>query len=180
MSASFQIVFSPISARLPFLLSNELKLSPTFTGLYLSIASAAMASGLFLSSRLISSGSSQKTLWLGWTTMCTGLVCMLLQQLFGVACIVAGVIFVQSALGFIIVPCTGDTLSSFPFPNRGKASGLFGFVNAIVSGLSVAFAGAFNITNAAAAIALTATSLILIAALLMAHPNKKGWTSPPP
>lgn len=166
ISASFQIAFSPVSARLPFLLAHEAGLSPALVGLVLSAASAAMTTGFFLSGHLATHWPSRKMVLLGWVLMCIGLACMLTNYFWGVASVIAGIIFVQSALGFIAVPCSGDALSSFP-ASRTKASALFGFIQPTVSGLSVALAGALDISNTPAAIALTAISLALIAAVLM-------------
>lgn len=166
IAALFQIAFSPICARLPFLLAHEAGMSPAMVGLALSAASAAMAIGFFLSGHLVSRWSSRRMVWLGWLLMCIGLACMLAYHFLGIACVVVGIMFVQSALGFIVVPCSGDALSAFVL-NRTKASGLFGFVQPTVSGLSVAIAGALNLANIPAAIALTAISLALIAAVLM-------------
>jgi len=166
IAASFQIVFSPLSARLPFLLAHEAGLSSALVGSVLSAASATIAIGLFLSAHLIGRWSSRKIMMLGCTAMFAGLICMLMQHVYGVAWAVVGAILVQSALGFIVVPCSGDALNSFA-ENRTQASGLFGFIQPTVSGLCVALTGALNLSNTLAATALTVISLGLIAAVLL-------------
>lgn len=165
IAAIFQIAFSPLSARLPFLLAHEAGWSPASIGLGLSGASAAIAAGFFLSGHLISRWTSRRILLLGWTLMCVALLCMLLQRIFGVAGIVAGTFIVQAALGLITVPCSGDALSAFSAADRIRASSLFGLIQPAVSGLSVAMVGALDVPNVQAAIVLTAVSATLIAAV---------------
>ena len=86
---------------------------------------------------------------------------------------VAGILLVQGALGFIVVPCSEDALSAFE-NRRATASALFGFVQSVVGGLSVAVAGGVGASNVGVSAALTIISLCLIIVITIATGRKKG------
>lgn len=161
IAAAFQIAFSPLSARLPFILANEALLEPAMVGLVLSGASGLVATGLFLCGHLVSRWPSARLLSLGVGIMAGGLLLTILSNALGISYAIGGVILVQGALGFIVVPCSGDALSASE-TQRVKASALFGFIQAIVAGLSVTLAGVVGLPNVGGSITLTALSLGLI------------------
>ena len=123
--ASFQLAFSPVTARLPFLLSGEAGLSPLMS-------------------------------------------CMLASQFRDIHYALAGMLLMQAAVGFIVIPCTADAINT-PKADRVSASALFGFLQPFISGLAVVFAGSVNTSGINMAIVMTMCSVTLILLLLALH-----------
>ncbi|MBB3213817.1 hypothetical protein FHW67_003118 [Herbaspirillum sp. Sphag1AN] len=165
IAAAFEIGFSPVSARLPFILSTELALSPLMTGLVLSCSSAAVAAGLLISGYLATSRSSRSLINLGLLLLCTGLCCTVAGTQFGWHYAVSGMIVMQTACGFIVIPCAADAINTVEV-DRVRASALFGFVQPVVCGLAVAFAALIPGSGTVVALLMMALSLCLMVLLL--------------
>ena len=166
--ASFQLAFSPVTARLPFLLSGEAGLSPLMTGLVLSSANALVATGLLVSGYLAPRCSSRSLIKTGVAIMCAGLSCMLASKFLDIHYAIAGMILMQAAFGFIVIPCTADAINT-PKADRVSASALFGFLQPFICGLAVVFAGSVNTSGINMAIVMTMCSVTLILLLLALH-----------
>lgn len=165
IAAAFEIGFSPVSARLPFILSTELALSPLMTGLVLSCSSAAVAAGLLISGYLATSRSSRSLINLGLLLLCTGLCCTVAGTQFGWHYAVSGMIVMQTACGFIVIPCAADAINTVEV-DRVRASALFGFVQPVVCGLAVAFAALIPDSGTVVALLMMALSFCLMVLLL--------------
>lgn len=166
IAASFQLAFSPLSARLPFILSGDAGMTPVTMGLALSGASAVVAVGLFISGWLAPRPywSSRRLIWFGWIIVCVGLLCLLGSKSGGVNYAIVGIVIVQSAFGFIVIPCAADAMDACK-SNRIKASALFGFIQPLIGGFSVLLTGAMNTSNVDVSIVMTVVSLLLLLVL---------------
>ncbi|WP_167541896.1 MFS transporter [Herbaspirillum rhizosphaerae] len=167
-AASFQVSFAPAAARLPFFLSDTTGFDPVSAGLTLSCASGLVAAGMFLSGCLAPRRSSRNLIGIGIMVVFAGLSCMLAGTYFGTPYAIAGLILVQAAFGFIIIPCSADAIDATP-SERVKASALFGFIQPIVGGLAVALAGRIPGTEVFISATMTFTSLCLLVFLLGCH-----------
>jgi hypothetical protein len=169
IAAAFEIGFSPVSARLPFILSTEIGLDPLLTGLVLSGSSAAVAAGLFISGYLAKHRSSRCLINIGLMLLCIGLSCTVAGTQFGWQFgwyyAVLGMIVMQAALGFIVIPCAADAINTVE-ADRVRASALFGFLQPVVCGLAVAFAALIPGSGMLVALLMMALSLGLIVLLL--------------
>jgi predicted MFS family arabinose efflux permease len=163
IAAAFQVAFSPLGTRLPFILANEAHLTPSMVGLFLSIDSAAIAISLFLSGYLASHWSSHLLIKAGIFVMLTGLSIMAIGYFSDIYWLISGIIVVTAAYGFIVVPCSADAMNVAE-EHRTVASALLGFVQPVVGGLSVAYATAFGASQVGGSIALTILSFGLVAA----------------
>jgi len=165
IAAAFEIGFSPVSARLPFILSAEAGLDPLMTGLVLSFSSAAVAAGLLISGYLATHRSSRSLIKLGVALMCIGLGCLVAGTQLGTSYAVLGMIVMQGAFGFIVIPCAADAINT-PERDRVRASALFGFLQPVVCGLAVALAACIPGSGVAVAMVMASLSLCLIVLLL--------------
>jgi len=161
IAAAFQIAFAPLSARLPFLLANDARLTPTMVGLVLSASTSAVAGGLFVSGYLAPRWPGKALMQTGAMIMMASAIAMLFSHMLGVCCAIAAAIIMQAAFGFIIPPCSGGALSASE-QHRITASAIFGFVQAIVAGLSVAIAGASGLAPTGAMTILPAITFATI------------------
>lgn len=161
IAASFQVAFSPLSARLPFILSNEAELSPAMVGLVLSLASGVVALGFFVSGYLVAHLSSENLIQVGIALMTAGLAFMSVGYIWHVYYTISGIILLQAAFGFIITPCSGDALNTHG-QHRPIASAVFGFVQPMAGGFSVAMTGVLGLPQIGGSIGLTVVSIGLI------------------
>ncbi len=164
IAAAFQIAFGPLSARLPFVLGEASSLDSLTIGLVLSVASAAVALGFFVSAHLSPRISSTSMVLIGVALMIVGTATMTAGSAVGSGTTITGIVVVQSSLGFIMTACSGDALSASD-RYRTSASALFGFLQPTVGGASVILAGTLPFSNAGTLIALCSISVTSILAV---------------
>jgi MFS family permease len=167
---SFQLAFTPISVRLPFVLSEEAGLGPFMMGLALSAASVAVAAGLLISGWLAPHRSSHALVQYGAGMMAAGLACMLVSRAGDLTYAIVGMVIVQAAFGFIIIPCSADAMDACP-SHRARASALFGFIQPVAGGAAMLATGAMAASNSGITITMlmTAVSFCLLSVLLVAQ-----------
>ena len=146
IAAAFEIGFSPVSAQLPFILSTDAGLDALMTGLLLSC-------------------SSRRLMKLGLLLMCVGLLCMLVGRYAELVYAITGMIAMQAALGFIVIPCAADAINT-RHEDKAQASALFGFLQPVVCGVALALAAMMPASGVLLAIAMTLLSVCLIGLLL--------------
>lgn len=164
IASAFQIAFGPLSARLPFVLSEASSLDSLTIGLVLSVASAAVALGFFASAHLSPRMSSTSIVLIGVALMVMGTATMTAGYAFGFGTTITGIVVVQSSLGFIMTACSGDALSASD-RYRTNASALFGFLQPTAGGASVILAGTLPLSNVGTLITLCSISVVLILAV---------------
>ncbi|SDV47794.1 MFS transporter [Chitinasiproducens palmae] len=168
IAAAFQPAFGCAAARLPFHLADRVGADAFAIGLTVALASAAIATGVVVGSRLARRWSSRRSIAVGSLMMGAGLICLLLAQTDAPPIIATtGLIAIQSAYGFIVVPCLGEALDTTD-ERRLPASSLFGFVQPAIGGLSVALSGTSPLSDVATVTVLGTLSLTAIVALLFA------------
>lgn len=160
-AAAFQIAFGPLTAQLPFLLSERSGFTSTSVGLTLSAASAAIAIGFFISAHLSAKISSASMIMLGIIVMIVGSICVIVGNFYNLMAVIVGIIIIQSSIGFVMTACSGDALSASD-TNRTTASALFGFLQPTVGGLAVIVAGNWTSSGVVVIITLCAISIFSI------------------
>ncbi|MFZ1181423.1 MAG: MFS transporter [Herbaspirillum sp.] len=168
LAVSFELAFMPISVRLPFVLSEEAGLEPFMMGLALSAASVAVAAGLLISGWLAPHRSSRMLVQCGAGMMAAGLACMLMSRSGDLAYAIVGMVIVQAAFGFIIIPCSADAMDACP-SHRARASALFGFIQPVAGGAAMLATGAMEAPSSSITMVMTAVAFCLLSVLLVAQ-----------
>lgn len=168
LAVCFELAFMPISVRLPFVLSEEAGLEPFMMGLALSAASVAVAAGLLISGWLAPHRSSRVLVQCGAGMVAAGLACMLVGRSEDLIYAIVGMVIVQAAFGFIIIPCSADAMDACP-SHRTRAAALFGFIQPVAGGAAMLATGAMEALNSSIAMVMTAVSFCLLSLLLVAQ-----------
>lgn len=144
--AFFQVAFSPVSAKLPFLLYGEAGLSAEMVGLALSASHVMLALSCFSSGYLVSYWSSIRLAATGVVILAAGLLLMILGRFGNIYHAIIGIMLVNAAYGFIVVPFSSDAMSAFG-EHRAKASGFLGFMQPVTGGCAVLMAATLGTSD---------------------------------
>ncbi|QWK80361.1 MFS transporter [Ochrobactrum sp. BTU1] len=163
---AYQIGFSVLVARLPFIVEHQANLHQIVGGLILSLDNAFVALCLIVGGCRAPSYSSSILSRIGLSLMVMGVTTIGLSYFLGIYAAIVGIVLFNGAYGFIGVPGSADPLN-VPEALRVKASGLLGFLQPMTGGLSVAILSMpeLPLIDSALAAALLSTLLLILTML---------------